>query len=523
MLAPATTVAPSMMGRYEIVATLAAGGMAEILLARLEGAEGFERPVVVKRILPQLARTRSYRDMFVDEARIAAAIRHPNVIDVHELIEHEGELFIVMEYLDGESVGSLMRRMWSRGRTLPRDMAAYIVAEACAGLHAAHELTDRDGHPRNLVHRDVSPHNVFVTYQGSIKLLDFGVAQASERITKTETGQVKGKFEYMSPEQCQSRPLDRRADVFALGVMLYELTTSRRLFKRPSLPATLDAICRQQVVSPSQVDPAYPAALEKVCLRALARRPSDRHATALEMRRELLAAVGSSADQARLPEERLGALMREVFADRFADKREMVRRCSSGAKVTEVPDAEVDAEIEIPIVEDGGTLLGSVAQDSTERARPRAGWIVALLAVAAVGAGLWLARQNAAPAIAGSDVQPAAATAMAVVPPPEPPPPVPATAAAPPSEVSLEIVTNPPGAEILIDGRASGRSPASITLPRGKSPVTLEVRRSGFVTARQTVAPDIDQRVVLDLRPSRGRPATAPRAKDPLGGHEVFE
>jgi eukaryotic-like serine/threonine-protein kinase len=233
---------PTSMGRYEIVATLASGGMAEILLARLDGAEGFQRPVVVKRILPQLARTRSYRDMFVDEARIVAGIRHPNVVQVHELGQQDDELFLVMEYLDGESLGSLMRRLWSRGRRMDRDVAAWVVAEACAGLHAAHELTDEDGLPRNLVHRDVSPHNVFLGYQGGVKVLDFGIAQASERITKTETGQVKGKFEYMSPEQIQSRPLDRRADVFALGVLLYELTTARRLFKRPSLPRVIDAI-----------------------------------------------------------------------------------------------------------------------------------------------------------------------------------------------------------------------------------------------------------------------------------------
>src|SRR5262249_45254024 len=159
------------------------------------------------------------------------------------------------------------------------------------------------------------PHNLFVTYDGSVKVLDFGVAQVSERITKTETGQVKGKFEYMSPEQCQSRPLDRRADVFALGIILYELTTGRRLFKRPSLPMTLDAVCRQPIALPSQVVAGYPKELEAVCLRALARRPGDRQATALELRRELLAAA-ARGDSGRLPEERLAALMRQVFADR---------------------------------------------------------------------------------------------------------------------------------------------------------------------------------------------------------------
>src|SRR4029453_1875254 len=170
----------------------------------------------------------------MNEARIVAGIHHPNVVQVFELGRENDDLFLAMEYLEGESASGLLRRLRTRGEGLPEVLAAHIVADACSGLHAAHELGDADGDPINLVHRDVSPQNVFVTYTGDVKVLDFGIATAADRIAQTEAGQVKGKFECMSPEQCMGKPLDRRADVFALGVLFWELSTGLRLFRRPT-------------------------------------------------------------------------------------------------------------------------------------------------------------------------------------------------------------------------------------------------------------------------------------------------
>src|SRR5262249_34122249 len=185
---------PLRIGRYEIVAELASGGMAEILLARLVGPSGFERPVVLKRILPHLAREPEFVHMFLDEARIVAGITHPNVVQVQELGKDGNELFLAMEYLEGETLWGLMRRLAVRGERLDTPLAVRVIVQACAGLHAAHELVDADGHPVNLVHRDVSPQNLFITYAGQVKLLDFGIAKAADRITRTETGVLKGKF-----------------------------------------------------------------------------------------------------------------------------------------------------------------------------------------------------------------------------------------------------------------------------------------------------------------------------------------
>src|SRR5262249_34107635 len=208
---------PRTIGRYEVVGELATGGMAEIFLGRLVGPSGFERPVVIKRILRQLSHKESFVAMFLDEARIVAGIRHPNVVQVQELGQDTGELYLVMEYLEGESVASLVRRLVAQGERVDYALAAHVVAEACAGLHAAHEA-------QNLVHRDVSPQNVFITYDGHVKVIDFGIAKTEGRMAQTEAGQVKGKFGYMSPEQCKADPLDRRSDVFALGIVLYELS-----------------------------------------------------------------------------------------------------------------------------------------------------------------------------------------------------------------------------------------------------------------------------------------------------------
>ncbi|MFO0668654.1 MAG: protein kinase [Polyangiaceae bacterium] len=408
------------IGRYQILGTLGAGGMAEVLLGRLVGPSGFERLVVVKRILPHLAGRRAFVDMFLDEARVVAQIRHPNVVTVHELGNEDGELFLVMEYLDGESAGGLLRRLSVKRERLPFAVAAYVVAEACAGLHAAHELTSPTGESLHVVHRDVSPQNVFVTYSGAVKVLDFGIALAGDRQTRTEAGQIKGKFEYMSPEQWREEPLDRRADVFALGIVLYELSTGHRLFRRATHLETLDAICEAPIPKPSTLVPDYPPLLERVCLRALERNREDRYATAADMRRELLPFVNAEDLE---PEATLARVMAKTFADRIEEKRSMVRAARTGDALASVPPADVDETIELPLVggpiatqivsvpregpaaDDGApapsaVVATPVASTSTRSRKPV--WIaLGLVAAAAIGAAIFGAarREVAAPSI----------------------------------------------------------------------------------------------------------------------------
>ncbi len=333
---------PTQLGRYRILGFLASGGMAEILLAKLLGPGGFQRAVVLKRVLPHLARQTEFREMFLDEARIVARIQHPNVIHVSELGQDGRELFMVMEYLAGESVGGLMRRVTSRGGHLDPVIAAYIIAEAAAGLHAAHELVDEDGAPLNVVHRDVSPQNIFLTYEGNVKLLDFGIAKFMDRSVETHTGQVKGKFAYMSPEQCCAERLDRRSDVFSLGILLWELLSGARLFQRANELLVWKGIVEDDIPTPTEclVEGAapVPAALEAAAMRALSRNKDERYASANELRKDLVTAL-RELDPEHRGKDNLAPLMKDLFPDRIAQKEEMLRRVRAGDVITSVPSA----------------------------------------------------------------------------------------------------------------------------------------------------------------------------------------
>lgn len=497
---PETTT--SRIGRYEIVGLLATGGMAEIFLGKLIGPSGFERPVVVKRVLPHLARVPSFVDMFVDEARIVAGIHHPNVVQVQELAHEADELFLVMEYLEGESVGSLTRRLAGRGDTLEYALAAFLVAEACAGLHAAHELKDDEGYPRDLVHRDVSPQNVFVTYAGQCKVLDFGIAKAANRSTRTEAGQVKGKFAYMSPEQCMGKPLDRRSDVFALGVLLWELTTGRRLFKRGSEMLTFKAICEQRTARPSETMQGYPPELERVCMKALSRRREDRYQSALEMRRDLLG-VARTLGLSDVPEEEIARLMRQLFEQRIEEKQEMLRRVRGGSLPTAIPAAELDEEIDLPsAAEDPSTIYtASDVKSPVPRSPRRVVFIGVGLAVLGIGSGaVWFVSH---PKMESSAPERPAVVAVA---------PAASTAApAPKDTVTLRIETTPSVARVLVDGKDRGPTPLDLSLPKSDTPVEVTLTRAGFAPRKESVVPNVSQRLVLPLTPSRTeKPKAAP-------------
>ncbi|MBX3186349.1 MAG: serine/threonine protein kinase [Labilithrix sp.] len=506
---------PRSLGRYEVIAALAVGGMAEILLARALGPGGFCHPVVLKRILPHLAKELEYRDMFMDEAAILAAVRHPNVVTVHEFDREGEDLFLALEYLEGESVGSILRRAWSRGFQLGPRLAAHVVAECCAGLHAAHELTDERGAPRQLVHRDVSPQNVFVTYDGAVKLLDFGIAMAMKRHTKTEAGVIKGKFAYMSPEQALGRPLDRRSDIFAAGILLYELATQRRLFMRDSELATLKAITEEPIVPPREIAPECPAELEAICLRALARHARDRYATTAEMRRELTAFVHRSPGEL-LPEQELAASMRELFDERAREKTQMRELLYAGSSVASVPAAESDVTIELPRVEPSRAIApivsapddGDASRSKTSGSRRRVAAIAlpsaALLLAAGAVAALRPPSRPEAPA-----PPPAAPVASGVSSAPSAPPEVSPL----PAEVALRMESVPPGASVWVDGReVAARTPAEVRLPASFDPVEVEIRREGFDTFKQTIVPTVARTLSVTLTP-RERPKVHTRSR----------
>lgn len=369
--------APARIGRYQILGLLATGGMAEIFLARQEGPTGFERPVVVKRVLPHLARQTVFREMFLDEARIVSRVRHPNVVTVHELGDHENELFLVMEYLEGESVATLLKQSRRDQMPLPLTVVAHLAAEAAAGLHAAHELTSVEGVPLGIVHRDVSPQNLFVLYDGHVKVIDFGIAKAIDRLGgRTQTGQVKGKFAYMAPEQVGAQDVDRRADVFSLGAVLHELITGRKLFGREHDLLVLKAICEERIPLPSEFRGDVPRELDEIVMRALSRKPATRYESAAAMRRDLVS-LTRVLEGSSLAEEQMAALMSQRFGQRIAMQQELLRRIRTGQAITHVPAAEPMTGPTPPIKSDRDEL--SQPPESSHTAAVSPGQVVSVL------------------------------------------------------------------------------------------------------------------------------------------------
>jgi hypothetical protein len=276
------------LGKYDLIRQIAVGGMAELYLARTVGIEGFEKLVVVKRILPQFAETPGFVQMFLDEARLAATLHHPNIAQVYDIGIADGSYFFSMEYVHGEDLRRTLAAAADQGVPISLDAALTLAVGLAAGLHYAHQKAAPDGAPLGIVHRDVSPSNVLVTFEGGVKVVDFGIARATRRETSTQAGGLKGKIAYMSPEQCRGNaPLDRRSDIFSIGTVLYELTTGRLPFEQETEYAVLTQIVNEDAEPPTRRIPAYPPGLEAIVLRAMARDPARRYPTALELQRDL--------------------------------------------------------------------------------------------------------------------------------------------------------------------------------------------------------------------------------------------
>jgi len=313
---------PQRIGRYNILERLAVGGMAQVYLGFETGDTGLQRVVVVKQILPQLQADENFVQMFVQEARLAARIYHPNVVEIHELGESEGQPFIAMEYVGGIALNQLNRALVETETTMPVGVAVGILLQACAGAHAAHELTDHAGQPAMLVHRDLTPHNLMITERGHIKVLDFGVAKATTNQEKTQTGLLKGKLPYMSPEQLWQADLDRRSDVFTLGVVLWELLLGRKLYARDSDIATVNAVLNEGLASLGSVRSDVSDAIQGTALQALSKKPEDRFDTADAFRK----ALGQAARDSQLDtsDDSIGEFVASVLGDSLTQRRNQI-------------------------------------------------------------------------------------------------------------------------------------------------------------------------------------------------------
>jgi serine/threonine-protein kinase len=298
--------------------------MADVLLAMIAGphGSGFAKLAVLKKLRANLAEDPEFIAMLVDEARISARLNHPNVIQTMEVGVEGGEYFLAMEYLDGQPLHRIQRRVTRSGTTWPKALDYLIVADTLAGLHHAHELADYDGTPLDVVHRDVTPQNVFVTYDGQVKVVDFGIAKAVGRAAETKQGIVKGKVRYMSPEQAMGQPVDRRSDIFAAGILLWEAATGQHLWSQMDDVAILCSLIEGDYrASPRTIVPEVPEELDRICRKALAREPNDRYATAAHFRADLEAFLGDGIVAAR---RELGPLVAEMFTKQRRELRALI-------------------------------------------------------------------------------------------------------------------------------------------------------------------------------------------------------
>jgi len=353
-------------GKYRLIAKLGHGGMAEVFLAVVTGPAGFNKLQVVKKLRHELTEDAEHLAMFLDEARLAARLNHRNVVQTSEVGEHAGTYYITMEYLEGAPLNKIMGRARANP---PRDgMLLQIVADALAGLHYAHELKNYDGTPLGIVHRDASPHNIFVCEDGTTKLVDFGIAKASTRSSETRMGVVKGKVTYMAPEQARCADLDRRADVFVLGIVLWEAIAAKKMWDRAQDLEVLQKLALGKIPKLEDACPDAPADLIAICSKALAPEAADRYATALEMRNDIIAYMERA--KLKISSEDVGAYVTHLFEDKRADikgiiERQIAKLAVGDPAVHEMEEPSPDSLL--PRLDMGNTGRISITGDNTGR------------------------------------------------------------------------------------------------------------------------------------------------------------
>jgi tRNA A-37 threonylcarbamoyl transferase component Bud32 len=487
---PALDLRPGQtLGRYELLLPIARGGMAQVWAARLRGSRGFQKVVAMKTILAGSMDDTNLEHMFMEEASLASQVHHPNVVEILDLGEHDGTLYLVMEWVDGEPL-QLVLRQASEGNPMPLPVAVNVIGQACKGLHEAHELRGPDGNLIGLVHRDVSPQNILLSYSGVVKIADFGIAKATSRNSGlTEQGLVKGKSAFMSPEQMRSMSVDRRADVFAMGIVLYLVTTGKHPFRGKDAMETMQNVCQRPPIPPSSLVRDYPAKLAPIVMRALAKEPGKRWPTAHEMLAALEDAVPGCLEASF--ERDVANYLGGLFGDRAAQRRAALSEAQDRAD--RMPDLGTGSTQHAWLRDGGGTsrtgraTLGSEAFDAIVGAAGKRKQLVAIVAASAallmgvLAFAFWPSKPEPNGVNSGA---PAAAVEPTRAAPPEPP-----------SEAPAE----PPGTE------SSALVPSGDPAGSTEKPAKREARRPERAPARPAPNPS----------PAAAAPPSAPASAAP--------
>jgi serine/threonine-protein kinase len=550
-----TSEDPTSLRSYRLIAEIGRGGMADIFLAVARGPAGFNKLVVVKKTRRDLVAEGDVLAMFLDEARLAARMNHPNVVQTHEIGQEGDGYFIAMEYLDGQPFSRVLSRLQRR---VPLALQIRVLTDTLAGLHHAHELRDFDGTALNVVHRDATPQNVFITYDGSIKVVDFGIAKALDSSAQTSLGVVKGKVTYMSPEQVRGEPLDRRTDVFAVGVMLWEAIAGRRMWDGLPEPTVVHELMYDHVPSIRAAAPGVPPALAAICDRAVAPQREQRHGSALELHRDLEGYLRSTGEPASARE------VGEFIAQAFESERQRVRgiiesqlhdvrwtgvharsttsdlptidvhpnslalhdpaasgsqprlllgpstarspdyvaaTSAPGSLLPERPSQPLPAAGTHSVVPtNGGAALPLPAPPA---ARPRSLLVPAIVAVvASIGVVVLDVK-----VLVGGDAQHAATAPSGSAPPPVT---APASAEAPPEVVTLTVRGKPADARVYLDGVLLSIGPFEGKVRISAKPRVVRVEAERYVAKEEQVILASDLVVTFDLEKKDARPATEP-------------
>ena len=510
-------------GKYRPVAKLGQGGMADVFLAVAQGPASFNKLVVVKRLRSAIADNEGHVRMFLDEAQLSARLNHPNIVQTYEVGDEDGSYFIGMEYLEGQPLNRVMRVV-ARGEpgaeAFTRGFWLRIMADMLSGLHYAHELCDYDGQPLGIVHRDISPHNIFITYEGAVKIVDFGIAKALSNSSKTETGIFKGKAAYVAPEQAaMSRSVDRRADLFATGIVLWELLSGKRLFEGEAV-ISLHKLVHYDAPRLSTVVPEIPPEIDDIVARALERDPALRYATALELRGAIEAYLRSSGEDVRT--EHIAAAMQEMFIEQRTGMRRQIKIYLDRTTPWSVPGSSVPPSrpgtgvrsrftitSNLPTLNEGSTSTTVTRNERREAAsslrpasvaapsRTRRYQIAAVGLVAVAAATLISLRL-----LDRTPTQPAQATQAAA------------------TTGILSVLTEPPAATVTWNGRVLGKTPLRADLPEGVQSLIVSMPEFLDETLVVTVSPGATLERSLTLRRqgqaapggASAAPSAAPRA-----------
>jgi serine/threonine protein kinase len=466
------------LGKYRLLGRIGYGGMAEVWVAHQQGPMGFEKMVAIKRLLAHMENERNFVRMFLDEARIAARISHANVVQIFDLGLVDQKFYIAMEYLAGESLARIMGEGIRRGKPLPVHIAAMVLAQMCKGLHHAHYLQDNEGQSLNIVHRDVSPQNVMVLYDGGVKLLDFGIAKAKERLSETTVTGLKGKYAYMSPEQCRGDPIDQRSDIFASGTVLWEILARRRLFKHASKLMTLKMITEGHVPPPSSANPDVPPELDAICLKALSNEVDGRYESAMEMSTaidEYLVSAGVASSVVKIS---------DYMGDVFAEDQERRVKWLKEATVASRDSLETlqSAEYWLDLVPEASDTVISFSKSSVQPPlqppRQSPFWWILTAVVAVLAAVAAITLLVISPASSGS---------------------------------RLRVQSTPAGAMIVVDGKLwKGKTPGAVEeLSPGRHDLELVLKGHKPWRRRIDLAEGETLRVEADLQPRVASPAQA--------------